>query len=399
MGKDSSINGTQQLREDQFTFLHQDPLTFFVVQQISIGEVRSLKALKGIFNWDDTISSEIDTIVNRLSSLEILSLEGDRVVPLKHQYRFKIDPGVRSELLPRLFHIATKRAFADVNDSQSAPILFAISRNSETDAEVEAAIEDFRLKMREIGDRTKKRKVDGTRIVAIASAPMLVEDFASIYLSPESSSDRERIGELEEALHDLKPAVASLRALDYAASDCLPSELKDLLAAATRRIQETVVVATSRQERELQAVCVSTEVIACLESLQECLGQSTKVDLSELHRGTKATISSTDLRRILTNLILNAQEAATGQSITIKITLAESSRSAILNVENNGPPLNEEIPAKLRVGTFSSSKPGGSGIGLRSTAALLNRNGGRLVVTPGSVGRTVFQVVLPKVVS
>ena len=96
---------------------------------------------------------------------------------------------------------------------------------------------------------------------------------------------------------------------------------------------------------------------------------------------------------------LNAQEAATGQSVTIKVTLAESSRSAILNVENNGPPLNEEIPAKLRVGTFSSSKPGGSGIGLRSTAALLNRNGGRLVVTPGSVGRTVFQVVLPKAVS
>ncbi len=69
------------------------------------------------------------------------------------------------------------------------------------------------------------------------------------------------------------------------------------------------------------------------------------------------------LRRAVTNLVKNAQEAVAGAGGSVRVSLRRAGSSAILEVQDDGPGVPEEIRDSLfRPGV--SARPGGSGLGL-----------------------------------
>ena len=98
------------------------------------------------------------------------------------------------------------------------------------------------------------------------------------------------------------------------------------------------------------------------------------------------------LRRVLTNLILNAYQA-TAKTVSIGASLANG--SVTIEIADDGPGLPEPARARLFEPFSGSSRIGGTGLGLSIARDLMRGHGGDIrLATSGETG-TVFEVVLP----
>jgi signal transduction histidine kinase len=100
-----------------------------------------------------------------------------------------------------------------------------------------------------------------------------------------------------------------------------------------------------------------------------------------------------ELRDVLLNLIINAEEAmTTGGPITVRAR--EEAGCAVLEVEDRGP----GVPPELRSAIFEphfSTKRAGNGLGLWLARGTVHRMGGTLVHEPVAGGGARFRIVLP----
>jgi signal transduction histidine kinase len=106
-------------------------------------------------------------------------------------------------------------------------------------------------------------------------------------------------------------------------------------------------------------------------------------------------LSTHDLQQVLVNLLLNAVQALEGQGGRIRVEARESGGTVLLAVEDSGP----GIPASRRRDVFRpfySTKSKGSGLGLAIVKMLVERGGGRVEVTEGSLGGARFELRLPR---
>ena len=98
------------------------------------------------------------------------------------------------------------------------------------------------------------------------------------------------------------------------------------------------------------------------------------------------------LRRVLTNLTLNAYQA-TAKTVSIGASLANG--SVTIEIADDGPGLPEPVRARLFEPFSGSSRIGGTGLGLSIARDLMRGHGGDVrLATSGETG-TVFEVVLP----
>jgi signal transduction histidine kinase len=106
-----------------------------------------------------------------------------------------------------------------------------------------------------------------------------------------------------------------------------------------------------------------------------------------------------ELNQVWTNLIDNAlyalaESKTAGGRLTVRVTPAES--GVVVEVEDNGPGIPEEIQKRI-FDSFFTTKPPGSGTGLGldiSRNIVIHHHGGNLTVD-SQPGRTVFRVQLP----
>lgn len=96
--------------------------------------------------------------------------------------------------------------------------------------------------------------------------------------------------------------------------------------------------------------------------------------------GAWASISSSSLRRVLTNVLMNALRAA-GEDGVVQVKVFRNGARVVIEVEDNGPGFG-------RLGVVH-------GIGLRSTRRLLRTCGGSLDVGSGLLGGALVRVNLP----
>lgn len=102
------------------------------------------------------------------------------------------------------------------------------------------------------------------------------------------------------------------------------------------------------------------------------------------------------IQQVLTNLIRNAIEAMQGQPVRELIVRTEpaGAEEVVVIVEDTGPGISEEIAADL-FKPFTTTKPGGMGIGLSISRRIIEAHGGQMTVSRSEGGGALFRFTLP----
>lgn len=162
--------------------------------------------------------------------------------------------------------------------------------------------------------------------------------------------------------------------------------------------------------RELRTVSRSEIEVASAVSLATVIATAERMVAHELRDRTRISVRVEEdpqvlghagrLEQVLINLLTNAAQAFTSESVDpqIVITCTERLGVAEIDIEDNGP----GIPAHLRARVFDpffTTKPAGvgTGLGLSICHGIVNRMGGEITIDDSRLGGTRVRVRLPSV--
>jgi putative PEP-CTERM system histidine kinase len=108
----------------------------------------------------------------------------------------------------------------------------------------------------------------------------------------------------------------------------------------------------------------------------------------------KALIDSDQIHKVLTNLVINANEAVNGNGV-IQVTTIHEGNSVGFAVKDNGCGMSEEFMEKSLFRPFQTTKKKGLGIGLFHCKLIVEAHRGTLEVNTTAGAGTEFRVMLP----
>jgi C4-dicarboxylate-specific signal transduction histidine kinase len=161
------------------------------------------------------------------------------------------------------------------------------------------------------------------------------------------------------------------------------------------RIRALVTKLPSRKDR-LDINEVILEVIALTRSEIVRNGISLKTELAKELPPVHG--ERTDLQQVLLNLIVNAVDAMSSESNSLRelliATSEDRSNGVRVAVSDWGPGVAQEAIERL-FDAFYTTKSGGMGMGLAICRSIIKAHGGRIWVTPNTPRGAVFQFNLP----
>lgn len=108
--------------------------------------------------------------------------------------------------------------------------------------------------------------------------------------------------------------------------------------------------------------------------------------------------SRIELQRMIENLCMNAIKHGAKER-PVKVSVLEHDGGAVLEVQNEGPPIPEDIQASLfepyQRGPTQQARSKGWGLGLTIVKGIAEAHGGRIMVASNAEEGTVFRVLLP----
>ena len=99
------------------------------------------------------------------------------------------------------------------------------------------------------------------------------------------------------------------------------------------------------------------------------------------------------LFRALSNMTLNARQIGASQVI---ISAEDKEPSVVIDISDNGPGLSENARNKLFQPFASSSREGGTGLGLVIVRDIVRAHGGDMALTSAAGEKTAFRLAIPK---
>jgi putative PEP-CTERM system histidine kinase len=141
-----------------------------------------------------------------------------------------------------------------------------------------------------------------------------------------------------------------------------------------------------REETDLNVLARAT-----LGRLDGLLKAPAAVDLGPL---PAVSVDREQIDRVLTNLVLNANEAIENGG-RIRLSTEERGGWAVLTVADTGRGMSEEFVAQKLFRPFHTTKSKGLGIGLFQTKRLVEAHGGRIEVESAEGRGSIFRVLLP----
>jgi PAS domain S-box-containing protein len=211
------------------------------------------------------------------------------------------------------------------------------------------------------------------------------------------------VGQLAAAVaHEINNPLYAVRNCLYLHEQDLPAELRDsefmtLARDELTRIAGIIVRMRDfyRPDRGELAPCDLNQV------LEETLALA---HLNLRHTGIRLIFTpapdllrvvgnSDQLRQVFLNLILNAIDAMP-QAGTLTVRTVAGSTVALVEVQDSGVGIPEEIRARL-FEPFFTSKPAGTGLGLAISAHIVTQHGGQIEVESTAGQGSTFRVVLP----
>lgn len=230
---------------------------------------------------------------------------------------------------------------------------------------------------------------------------------ASSFLNARLSRDLVQAKEMETfhafsafVIHDLKNFVSMLSLVVHNAkgnfedprfrADALKSISQT--AEKMKRMMDRLAVLS----RPLEVDCARTDLNdvtrGALSELNGALGSKIVAEFGKI---PAVAIDSVQIRKVVTNLLLNAAEAS-GAGGKIRLSTAQANGWVVLTVSDDGCGMPPEFIERRLFKPFSTTKSGGFGIGLYQVKGIVEAHGGKIEVE-SVVGRgSTFRILLPK---
>ena len=398
------------LNEQEFDLITSDPLTYYIVQQVVVAEVKSVSQLAAQLSFRDDLSAKVKPTLEKMRRLGMVSLSGefqDEIELLKSDFRYTVRSAVRAQLLPMMFEIGARRAVSDCDEGRKNLSFFSISDDAETRHELDELVLEFKDKMRQIGSRTAGRKAQGVRFVGLINTALAGSDYvrselvetSSIVHSTQQKSDYKN---MQQAAHDVRPVLAALHALTEKMEAQLDPETRVLTQAVLGRLErianEFLPVSQRNAAPAGDNTSQSLKTLACEKAT--IWGDSVKLvlDISNTVWGS-LVVSRTDFERVISNLLDNAKQAFTIAHVAPEIRVVTLARNGAIEIriEDNGPGISANLLSRLRQGECVTTKADGHGLGLSHAIQTVRSAGGIVEIqsTPG-LG-TCVTLLLPMV--
>ncbi|MDF1536942.1 MAG: PEP-CTERM system histidine kinase PrsK [bacterium] len=202
-------------------------------------------------------------------------------------------------------------------------------------------------------------------------------------------------------VHDLKNVASKLSMMLQNFPDHLNSEefRHDALKLVSQSVDKINVLSRRMAElREMSIVhpepgSIEPVVNRCLAEMEPPSGVSIEKQYQEV---PEIMIDHEQISKVVTNLVLNAIEAVDGNGAIIVRTYRQNGW-VVLEVEDDGPGVEEAFLSTSLFGPFKSTKPNGLGIGLYQCRTIVEAHGGRISVKSRPGEGAVFEVYLPVV--
>ncbi|MGB5739595.1 MAG: ATP-binding protein [Woeseia sp.] len=175
----------------------------------------------------------------------------------------------------------------------------------------------------------------------------------------------------------------------------------NIIETETRRCTEIIsnLLRFARQESaKAEPTNINEVVDAALQIVDHQLG----VNNVRIHKEQDLTLpmfeaNANQLQQVIMNFAINAQQAMGEEGGDLYVrTRAEGGSGIVVEVEDNGPGIPEEIRAKIFEPFFTTKPAGqGTGLGLSVTYGIIKDHGGDIRVEEAQGGGTRFVVTLP----
>jgi CheY-like chemotaxis protein len=203
--------------------------------------------------------------------------------------------------------------------------------------------------------------------------------------------------DLAGVLHDVSNALTVL--LGWVGEARAPGASPEAIAYALTIVEQRARIARDLARHAVGAPRMDEqrEIGGVIDELAEALeveAQRTGVSLSV--RGGEATAKvagALDVSQVLTNLVLNALAHAPRGGV-VEVTVDVDGESCMVHVTDDGPGVPEARRASIFLG--DSTRPGGTGVGLRHSRALARAWGGDVELVDAPKGAR-FRVSWPRV--
>ena len=219
-----------------------------------------------------------------------------------------------------------------------------------------------------------------------------------------SDVDEAQAGAITHDINNLLTAILGHAQVALSNRDVGPSvqsDLSEIIRAARQAALLTRQLVAIRRPlaTELAVVDLRSVVGAVGRMLWPLIGESIELRTEAGSRPIRVDADPADLEGIILNLAINARDAMPrGGTLTLASSIEhdDAGRRAALSVADTGTGMDPATRDRAFEPYFTTKGPGrGSGLGLTSVAATVQRNGWSLVVdsTPGQGSR--FSVLMP----
>ena len=201
-----------------------------------------------------------------------------------------------------------------------------------------------------------------------------------------------------KALEQLKDTAFFHLSIQWLGTSCLMMGLVSEVGQTTERLSQIVRAIKSYTYLD-QAPLLEVDVHDGLENtlviMQHKLKHGVTIKREYSQNLPHIEAYASELNQVWTNIIDNAIDAMHGKG-EIKLKTSAEDKHVIVEIEDNGPGIPEEIRSRIFDPFFTTKAPGkGTGLGLHiSHDIVANRHHGQLLVE-SKPGQTKFKVILP----
>jgi two-component system, cell cycle sensor histidine kinase and response regulator CckA len=170
------------------------------------------------------------------------------------------------------------------------------------------------------------------------------------------------------------------------------------LATHASEVVRELLIYSGREEATLEPINLSRIVHEMTELLKASISKHARLE-TDLARDLPSVLgSTTQMRQLVMNLILNASEAIGERDGIIRITTAKNmgpgGRSVLLKVADTGRGMTAEACDRI-FDPFFTTKASGHGLGLAIVHGIVESHGGEINVSSAPGLGTAFEVLLP----
>jgi CheY-like chemotaxis protein len=166
------------------------------------------------------------------------------------------------------------------------------------------------------------------------------------------------------------------------------------------RIVKTFLTMARQQPARSEAVSINEIALTAARVAGYGDGSRMRID-SELAEGLPMVAADPDqITQVILNLLLNAEQAIRGSGrgdrIVLRTRIARSGAAVVLEVEDNGPGIPEDVRGRIFEPFFTTKDIGeGTGIGLALSHRIIRSHSGEIQLDAGFRGGTRFRITLP----